>query len=374
VVSLLTGALFFTVLTAALLLAGSVSWIVGVGTVAMSGTLRLAAWMAGVDRRRIRRTAGARLDPAPVPTVDAALSFRQRQRAWTQSPVVWRLVAYQMVRPLAAAAALAAVAGAWYAMVFGLGHAGSGWLVLGVAALFAWPMLARLGSVLEVSLARALIGPSRSGQLSAEVRRLGEARTMAVESADTERRRIERDLHDGLQPKLVSLALELGLARARFERDPASARSLIDQAHEEAKTAIEDLRSLVRGIHPSVLDERGLDAAFSALVASCAVPVRIDVSLVKRPDKAVEAVAYFVVAEAITNVTKHSGATRASVVITESAGLLRVLVTDDGGGGATVAAGGGLAGLAARVAAIDGTFAVDSPAGGPTRVEAIIPV
>ncbi len=373
VVSLLTGALFFTVLTTALLLAGSVSWIVGVGTVAMSGTLRLAARMAGADRRRIRRTAGARVEPAPVPTVDAALSFRQRQRAWTRSPVVWRLVAYQMARPLVAAAALAAVAGVWYAMVSGLGDAGSGWLVLGVAALFAWPMLARLGSVLDVSLARALIGPSRSGQLSAEVRRLGEARTMAVESAETERRRIERDLHDGLQPKLVSLALELGLARARFERDPASVRSLIDQAHEEAKTAIEDLRSLVRGIHPSVLDERGLDAAFSALVASCAVPVRIDVSLVKRPDKAVEAVAYFVVAEAITNVTKHSGATRASVVITESGGLLRVLVTDDGGGGATAAPGGGLAGLAARVAAIDGTFRLTSPPGGPTHVEAVIP-
>jgi signal transduction histidine kinase len=371
--SLLTGALFFTALTAALLLAGSVSWIVGLGTVAMSVTLRLASRMAGVDRWRVKRTAGAGVEPAPVPGADAALSFRQRQRAWTQSPVVWRLVLYQMVRPLAAGAALTAVAFAWYVMVFGLSNAGSGWLLPGVAALFAWPLLARLGSVLDVSLARALIGPSRSGQLSAEVRRLGEARTLAVESAETERRRIERDLHDGLQPKLVSLALELGLARARFERDPASARSLINQAHEEAKTAIEDLRSLVRGIHPSVLDERGLDAAFSALVASCAVPVRVDVSLSKRPDQAVEAVAYFVVAEAITNVTKHSGATRASVAITESGGLLRVVVVDDGGGGAAVEPGGGLAGLAARVAAIDGTFAVNSPNGGPTRIEAIIP-
>jgi signal transduction histidine kinase len=371
--SLLTGALFFTMLAAALLLAGSVSWIVGIGTVAMSGTLRLAARMARVDRWRIKRTAGARIEPAPVPGADAALPFRQRQRAWTRSPVVWRLVLYQMARPLVAAAALSAVAFTWYAMVSWLGDASSDLLVPGVVALLAWPMLARLGSVLDVSLARALIGPSRSGQLSAEVRRLGEARTLAVESAETERRRIERDLHDGLQPKLVSLALELGLAKARFERDPAAARSLIDQAHEEAKTAIEDLRSLVRGIHPSVLDERGLDAAFSALVASCAVPVRVDVSLSKRPDQAVEAVAYFVVAEAITNLTKHSGATSASVVITESGGMLRVLVVDDGDGGATVEPGGGLAGLAARVAAIDGTFRVTSPPGGPTHVEAVIP-
>jgi signal transduction histidine kinase len=130
----------------------------------------------------------------------------------------------------------------------------------------------------------------------------------------------------------------------------------------------------VRGIHPSVLDERGLDAAFSALVASCAVPVRVEVSLSKRLDQAVEAVAYFVVAEAITNVTKHSGASRASVTITEASGLLRVLVEDDGGGGASAEPGGGLAGLAARVAAIDGTFAVDSPKGGPTRVQAVIPI
>jgi signal transduction histidine kinase len=372
IVSLIIGGLFLVLLTAALLLAASVSWIVGLGTVVMSGTLRFAWWMARVDRWRIRRTASARVEPAPLPAVDAGLSFRQRQRAWAQSPVVWRLVAYQMVRPLVAAAALFLVAGAWFVMVTRLSNGGSG-LLLGIIALFAWPLLARLGSVLDVSLARVLIGPSRSGQLSAEVRRLGEARSLAVESAETERRRIERDLHDGLQPKLVSLALELGLARARFERDPASARSLIDQAHEEAKTAIEDLRGLVRGIHPSVLDERGLDAAFSALVASCAVPVRVDVSLGKRPDQAVEAVAYFVVAEAITNVTKHSGATRASVVITESGGLLRVLVVDDGGGGAAVEPGGGLAGLAARVAAIDGTFRVTSPPGGPTHVEAVIP-
>ncbi|MGC1285101.1 MAG: histidine kinase, partial [Streptosporangiaceae bacterium] len=232
----------------------------------------------------------------------------------------------------------------------------------------------RLGSAVDVSLSRALLGPSRSGQLSEEVQRLGEARTLAVESAESERRRIERDLHDGLQPKLVSLALELGLAKARFERDPASALSLLNQAHEEAKTVIGDLRGLVRGIHPSVLDERGLDAAFSALVANCSVPVRVEVSLGQRPDKAVEAVAYFVVAEAITNITKHSDASHASVMITEGAGLLRVLVEDNGSGGAQVEPDGGLAGLAARVTAIDGTFAVHSPKGGPTMVEAVIPV
>jgi signal transduction histidine kinase len=379
VISLITGSLFFVVLACALLLAGSVSWIVGIGMLALSSTLRLAARMARVDRWRIRRVNGVRIELASPPESPSDLSFLQRQKAWSQSPVVRRRVAYQFARLPVGAASLSAVGFVCYGMVSGLGDVGPGLgagadrVLLGLVCLFTWPLLARLGSAVDVSLARGLLGPSRSGQLSEEVQRLGEARTLAVESAESERRRIERDLHDGLQPKLVSLALELGLAKARFERDPAAARSLLNQAHEEAKTAIEDLRGLVRGIHPSVLDERGLDAAFSALVANCSVPVRVEVRLAQRPDKAVEAVAYFVVAEAITNITKHSDASRASVMITEGAGLLRVLVEDNGSGGAQVEPGGGLAGLAARVAAIDGTLRVTSPPGGPTDVEAVIP-
>ena len=379
VISLVTGSLFLVVLVFALLLSGALSWIVGLGMLVLTFTLRLAAGMGGLDRRRIRRMTGVRIEPALPTGPGSELSFSQRQKAWSRSPVAWRLVAYQLARPPVSAASLFAVGGAWALMISWFSDANSssgtgfGRLLLGLVSLFVWPLLARLGSSVDVSLARWLLGPSRSGQLSAEVQRLGEARTLAVESAESERRRIERDLHDGLQPKLVSLALELGLAKARFERDPDSARSLLDKAHEEAKTAIEDLRGLVRGIHPSVLDERGLDAAFSALVASCAVPVRVEVSLSKRLDQAVEAVAYFIVAEAITNVTKHSGASRASVMITESSGLLRVLVDDDGGGGAKAEPGGGLAGLAARVAAIDGTLRVTSPPGGPTHIEAVIP-
>jgi signal transduction histidine kinase len=379
-VSLITGSLFFAAIICALLLSGAVSWIVGLGMLALSSALRLAARMARVDRWRIERMTGVHVELASTPGSASDLSFRERQKAWPQSPAVRRLVAYQIARLPVSAVSLFAVGVAWFGMIAGLSNVGSASfghgasrLLLGLVCLFGWPLLARLGSAVDVSLARALLGPSRSGQLSAEVQRLGEARTLAVESAETERRRIERDLHDGLQPKLVSLALELGLAKARFDRDPASARSLINQAHEEAKTAIEDLRGLVRGIHPSVLDERGLDAAFSALVANCSVPVRVEVGLGQRPDQAVEAVAYFVVAEAITNVTKHSDASRAAVMITDGAGLLRILVEDDGSGGAQAEPGGGLAGLAARVAAIDGTFRVTSPPGGPTHVEAVIP-
>jgi signal transduction histidine kinase len=374
VISLVTGALFFVVLIFALLISAALSWIVGLGMLVLSFTLRIAARMAGLDRRRVRRFAGVRVDPAPLPDAAPDLSFRQRQKAWTQSPAVRRLVVYQIVRLPVTAASLTAV-GFTIAAIFAYHDSHASWsrFAVSLVCFFGWPLLARLGAAVDVSLVRWLLGPSRSGELSAEVQRLGEARTLAVESAETERRRIERDLHDGLQPKLVSLALELGLAKARFERDPEAARSLIYRAHDEAKTAIEDLRSLVRGIHPSVLDERGLDAALSALIASCPVPVHVEVTLSRRPDQTREAVAYFVVAEAITNVTKHSGATRASVIINEGGGLLRVVVEDNGQGGARTDPGGGLAGLGARVAAIDGTFTVTSPPGGPTFIEAVIP-
>lgn len=217
--------------------------------------------------------------------------------------------------------------------------------------------------------ARLLLAPGRQ----AEIHRLAEARTQAVTAAEAERRRIERDLHDGLQPLLVSLAVDLGIAEARFGKDPGSARSLVARAHADAKTAIEELRSLVRGIHPSVLDGRGLDAALSALIASCPVPVALRVDLPRRPDPVREAAAYYVAAEAITNIAKHASARGATVTVATSGHDLRVVIEDDGSGGARIEPGGGLAGLAARIGSIDGTFTVSSPPGGPTRIEAVIP-
>jgi signal transduction histidine kinase len=380
VISAVTGAVFFAALTVLVMLSGAVCWIVGLGTLSWSGTLRLSAAMADADRWRLSRLAQTRVDPVPLPQPALDLPFWQRQRTWAQSPTARRLLAYQFLRFPLAAASLLVVALVVAEMVAGLtdnrsaqllAH-GHGTLPAGIIAVFVWPLVVRLSGTLEANLARAMLGPSR-GQLSAEVQRLGQARTLAIEAAEAERRRIERDLHDGLQPKLVSLALELGIARARFERDPGSARSLLEQAHEEAKIAIEDLRGLVRGIHPSVLDERGLDAALSALVAGCPVPVRAEVSLAARPDQTREAAAYFVVAEAITNLTKHAGASAATVAITGTGESLRVLVEDNGRGGARIEPDGGLAGLAARVRALDGTFTVTSPPGGPTQVEAVIP-
>ncbi len=344
-------------------------------------TIWTSARLAWMDRGRIRRLTEGHIPAVAWPRPAPGLPLRARQRARLESPVIRRGALYQFARLPVVVATVLAVSSACVVMVVGLdGHlwnSGSARhsfsVPAGVAFVFLWPVAVRLGSALDAALAGALLGPSRTGRLSAEVEHLGEARAHAVESAESERRRIERDLHDGLQPRLVSLALELGIARSRFEGDPDYARSLLEQAHEQAKIAIQDLRSLVRGIHPSVLDERGLDAALSALVASCAVPVRVNVRLLQRPGRPQEAVAYFVVAEAITNVTKHSGASAASVTITGDEALLRVLVEDDGSGCAAIEPGGGLAGLAARVAAIDGTLTLTSPPGGPTRVIAELP-
>ena len=267
IVSLVTGAVFFVVLIFALLVSGALSWIVGLGMLVLSFTLRIAARIGRPGPPPGAALRGRARGSAPLPEAAPELSFRQRQKAWTQSPAVRRLVLYQLLRLPVTAASLTAlgftVAGVFE--VFNRGDAAYIRFALTLVCFFGWPLVARLGAAIDVSLVRWLLGTSRSGQLSAEVQRLGEARTLAVESAETERRRIERDLHDGLQPKLVSLALEIGLAKARFERDPEAAKSLIYRAHDEAKTAIEDLRNLVRGIHPSVLDERGLDAALSAL-------------------------------------------------------------------------------------------------------------
>ena len=196
-----------------------------------------------------------------------------------------------------------------------------------------------------------------------------------LDAADAERRRIERDLHDGAQQRLVSLAVNLGLARATLGDLPEDARKVIDEAHREAKEAIAELNNLVRGLHPAVLEDRGLDAALSGVAARLPIPVRVAVDLPQRPSPTVEAVAYFVVSEALTNVVKHAQATRAEVTVERIGETLLVVVADDGVGGADLAAAGGtgLAGLAKRVASVDGTLSCRSPAGGPTVITVELP-
>lgn len=393
--SILLGAGFFAATAVGLVLSAALFWVVGVGVLLFSATLRLVARMAVVDRNRIEHLTGLRITPAELPVAPPGSSLRERRRSWATDVPVRRLAAYQLVRPpVVAAAIFALVAWTWLIVDCFMWAAGSrsglvlAWnvhfahlgvigtilvVVVGIAGVVLWPSVARAGSDLDVTVAQHLLGPSRAGELSLEVQRLGEARELALDVAETERRRIERDLHDGFQPRLVSLSIQLALAKARVTRDPTAAHALLERAHDDVKTALRDLRGLVRGIHPSVLDERGLDAALSSLIAGSPIPFRVDIALAHRPDHTREGVAYFVTAEAINNVTKHSGATWASVTISDGDGTLRVVVEDNGHGGAHLASCGGLAGLNDRLAAVDGELTVSSPRGGPTRVEAVIP-
>jgi signal transduction histidine kinase len=223
----------------------------------------------------------------------------------------------------------------------------------------------------QAAIAQGLLGPSQA-QLRARVDTLRASRDRAVDAAEAERRRIERDLHDGAQQRLVALAMDLGMAREKLRSDPEAATALVGEAHEEAKRALAELRDLARGIHPAVLADRGLDAAISALAARAPFPVSVQVTPERLPGP-VESTAYFVVAEALTNAVKHGRARDITVRIARDGDLLLVQVTDDGVGGAEPERGSGLRGLADRVAAIGGRFAVRSPEGGPTVVSAELP-
>ncbi|HET8953704.1 MAG TPA: sensor histidine kinase, partial [Solirubrobacteraceae bacterium] len=197
-------------------------------------------------------------------------------------------------------------------------------------------------------------------------------RAGAVDAAAAELQRIERDLHDGAQARLVALAMDLGMAEERFARDPEGARELVVEAREEAKRALAELRDLARGIRPSLLAERGLGPALTALAARSPIPASVDFDIPADLTHAVENATWFVVSEALANTAKHSGATRVLVSVTRVEDRLIVEIVDDGAGGAS-AEGSGLRGLRQRVEALDGTLTVTSPAGGPTSIRAELP-
>ncbi|HVL06545.1 MAG TPA: sensor histidine kinase [Acidimicrobiales bacterium] len=246
--------------------------------------------------------------------------------------------------------------------------------VVGLSLLASAPWVVRGLASLDRLLARTLLEPRASvAQLSARLTRVEASRAAAVDAGEAERRRIERDLHDGAQQRLVALAMDLGQAREKLDSNPGEAARLVAGAHEEAKRALSDLRDLVRGIHPAILEDRGLDAALSAVVARCPVPVNLSVELAARPPAAVESTAYFVVSEALVNVARHSRATRATVSIVGSADRLVVEVADNGVGGADPARGTGLDGLRERVEAVGGRLQLLSPGGGPTTMLVELP-
>ncbi|HEY2957717.1 MAG TPA: sensor domain-containing protein [Actinomycetota bacterium] len=244
---------------------------------------------------------------------------------------------------------------------------------VGLVMLLAAPWVTRGVTAVDRWLLRGLLGP---GRLSQRVRDLEQTRALAVDDAAARLRQVERDLHDGAQVRLATLAMHLGMARERLggERlDLTQARELVDAAHRGAKEALVELRDLAKGIHPPVLDN-GLEDALATLAATSAIPVELSSDIPERPAPAIETIAYFCAAELLANAAKHSHANRITVRAAGRGGTLLLGVGDDGVGGADPARGSGLSGLAQRVRTVDGSLQVDSPPGGPTRVTVELPL
>lgn len=304
--------------------------------------------------------------------------------AIVKSPRTWRQFAYHVIAGVYGLFAAFFAVAAWAtgpamlaAPLVGL-EAGLGarhWILCatGIVVLFAAPWITRGLAALDGRMAKTLLGNSKTEELESRVSDLAASRDSTVDAADAERRRIERDLHDGAQQRLTSLAMNLGIARATLNDLPPEGSRAIADAHEEAKQVLTDLRDLVRGLHPAVLEDRGLDAALSAVAARSPIPVRLRVDMDRRVARDVEAVAYFVVSEALTNVARHSEAQHAAVEVSLEDDMLRLRIADDGRGGADPQGGTGLQGLGDRVRSVDGTFRITSPLGGPTEIEAELP-
>ncbi|WP_105566284.1 sensor histidine kinase [Microbacterium halophytorum] len=254
--------------------------------------------------------------------------------------------------------------------------------VIALAALYGVAML-------HGAMSRVIVAPMREAQLAAQAREAAQRaeqataqaysaasqRADAIRAGDLERTRIERDLHDGVQPRLVSVGMTLGLAQTKIDSDPDQAKDLVAEAHTSTKAAITELRQLARGIHASVLDDRGLDAALSALAGRSHIPVSLDVRIEGNPGRDEQAAAYFAIAESLTNAAKHSRATECRVTVRSrpDAGVLWARIEDNGMGGARIVPGGGLDGIRTRITALGGDARLDSPHGGPTSLEVSVP-
>ncbi|MFE9095931.1 sensor histidine kinase [Streptomyces sp. NPDC007264] len=328
-------------------------------TVTVVGLPVLAAGLLGarqlgkLERARARALLGVRVEePSPLPLRRTGGIFPWLWMA-LRDPVGWRTLLYDAIRL------------PWGILTF---------TVTFVSLFLLWPVLpfiARGLTNVDRAMVRGLLSPS--DELERRIAELESDRGVVVDTAAADLRRIERDLHDGAQARLVNLAMGLGLAKEKLLEDPDSAAAMVEEAHGEVKLALQELRDLARGIHPAVLTDRGLDAALSSVAARCTVPVKVSVDLGARPAAAIEGIAYFTVSELLQNVSKHSGAGAASVDVWRADERLLIQVRDDGRGGARLDGGSGMAGLAERLGAVDGLFAVDSPMGGPTTITAELP-
>lgn len=377
--------------------------LLGVGIPVLLVVLSGARVFAGVERARLRALLGVLIAPRHRRPQS---SLRSRRGLWAAAtePAAWAAMLYAAVAVLLVGVQVIVAWGLGYVLAL-LASPVVTWdgspstaqvalLALGVVGPWVWAAATQALALLHTRLARALLGRSRAADdveraeaaalqaredadvAQQRAEHLATTRTRAVGAADDDRRRIERDLHDGAQQRLVALGVELGTARRAAATDPGAAAAALDHAHREIKETLAELRDLVRGIHPAVLTDRGLDAALSAIAARHPVPVTVDVpdaAALSAASPGAQAAAYFVTAEALTNSARHSGAAHVLVRAEVDGPLLHLEVLDDGHGGALPSPGGGLDGLRSRVEALDGTFSLDSPAGRGTRITVEVP-
>ncbi|MBT2206680.1 sensor histidine kinase [Actinomadura sp. NEAU-AAG7] len=383
------GTAILAVIVLIALAAAALASALGIGTFLRSAALRGLRFVADRERARLSHCGPEMIDPRPAPAgvrAAAADPSVRRELSWLITHSTFGMavglagapVPYYVVRDLTYPLYWWAVPGDaserspefWdvhgFADALCAPLAGLGWAVafMGLA-----PAMARL----QAWPGRRLLSPVPVTDLSLRVARLSATRAAALDAHATELRRIERSLHDGTQNRLVAVTVMLGATRRALARDPSGAAALLDRAQDASEQALAELREVVRGILPPVLDDRGLAGALAGLVAACAVPCRLNVDVPGRCAASVEATAYFVVAEALTNISRHSGARRAAVTVRRHRDRLLLWIGDDGDGGADETRGSGLAGIRHRVQALDGRLIVTSPPGGPTTLEAELP-
>jgi signal transduction histidine kinase len=380
-------------------------WLVGIPIIALG--LELSRVVARVERWRMTLVDHRPLLPHPYQPLNGwpHAPYAAWVRTWAEAEFLdanrWRDVVYVLVLVPLAILEFTVAIGLWttaagllltpVGMIAIRSAApglvrdvpGSAWLVgggvafvLGLVLIPVAASAARGLMALHRAVVQGLLCVDPADALRQDVERLRESRSAAIEAEASELRRIERDIHDGAQQRLVSLTIDLGRAEERIDTDPAAAKEIIVEARAQARLALSELRALVRGTMPAILVDRGLEPALASVAAGCPIPTTLDSSLApgERLSPAVERAAYFVVVEALANAAKHSGASRAEVRLLRGPSNLAIEVHDDGSGGATLSPGGGLAGLRDRVGALDGSLVVTSPPGGPTEIRVVIPL
>jgi signal transduction histidine kinase len=393
---LVVGVFWFSILTTAN--AAGVSLLITlVGLPILTGTFLLARGGAHVERRRVALFLGIDIDQPTRRAHERDRGFR-RLLAPFRDRTTWKELAYLWIaQPVLSVVTFIIAVTAWTVPLWAItlptyaiawqSAAPEVWtgerldtpvetLVTALAGLLILPLVPwviRGTAAVDAALARALLSPSRRDELEEQIGTLRETQARSVDIAMADRRQIERDLHDGAQQHLLALGMDLGMALEKFETDPEGARELLGSAHHEVQRAVQELRNLARGIHPAVLTDRGLDAALSSLAARSPVRVRLQTHLDGRPPASIEATAYFIVGEALTNAARYANASVVDVRVRQAGGRLVLEIADDGVGGAEVRPGGGLAGLVDRASSVEGTLRVTSPSGGPTLVTAELP-